>query len=275
MEDKLDLPLNLPGWLQRPVKSLLGLGRFEEIYARARAGVNEKLSAPEFCKRALDVVGVKFELPLVMLSQFRKIQEPLIIFSNHPFGIVDGMVMVNLLHEICPDFKWIGNAMLQSVPELRAPLIPVEITGPANAGANIGAMRTAIQHLKGGGVLGMFPAGEVSNFQKWTSREAVDTVWSNHLARLMMSSHATAIPVYFSGRNSLLFQYASLISPKARIAILAWEMTRFKGPVRFTIGSPIPHSEVAGLPSAKALTLYLRERCYKLKNYTHEEPGRF
>jgi putative hemolysin len=267
MENFLNFDLGLPRWVDGLAKRALGLRQIELIYDQSRSRQEPPLTPAQFCRKALEVLSVPFELPDDKLAELRQLQGPLIFVANHPFGAVEALVLMILLEEIRADFKLIGNSILEALPELAPALISVNILGATpNPRANVSGMRQAFRHLALGGVLGMFPAGQVSSFESWTSKKALDVHWTPHLARLIQKSEATVVPVFFEGRNSLLFQYVGLAVPELRVALLAREMLRHKKSIKFRVGDPIPHSALSSLGAPEKISAHLRARSYDLQS---------
>jgi putative hemolysin len=168
-----------------------------------------------------------------------------------------------------PDVKILANHLLRRVPELQDHALFVDPFGGAAATArNLGAMRGALRHLRAGGAIVVFPAGEVSALNL-ASGEIADPGWSPTVARLIRSSGATALPVFFAGRNSALFQCAGLIHRRSRTLLLSRELLRQRGRrVSVSIGHPIPPARIAKTTTDEELSAYLRVRTYVLGGRT-------
>src|SRR5215467_16048288 len=87
-----------------------------------------------------------------------------LVVANHPFGILDGAVLGALLTRIRNDVKILTNYLLAAVEEVRELCIYLDpFARPSSHRVNAGGLRQAVNHLKNGGLLAMFPAGEVSH----------------------------------------------------------------------------------------------------------------
>lgn len=268
MQTQLKIDLGLPPLLNTMAKTLLGLGRLEAIHKTVSKNSAALSTAGEFSQRVLRELGVSFEFPEEQIARLRDLRQsgtPLMLVANHPLGAIEALILLAILEKISPEFKIIANSILETIPELKSCLISVNILGKKpDPRKNLQGMRQAVEHLRAGGVLGMFPAGQVSSFENWKSTTVSDIKWSSHLGRIVKSSGAAVVPLYFEGRNSLLFQYVSLTVPELRVALLAREMLSHRKPVQFQMGAPIGFKTLEGCGEPEAITRFLRQSCEKL-----------
>jgi putative hemolysin len=175
-----------------------------------------------------------------------------VVVANHPFGVLDGAVLDVVLSRVRSDAKIMTNFLLAGLPELESHCIFVDpFRTQKSADRNRRALREAHAWLKQGGMLAVFPAGEVSH---WRLPEGAiaDRQWSDVAARLIRSTKATALPVYFCGRNSVGFQLLGLIHPRLRTAFLLQEFLQKQGSkVEIRIGSAIPSESIASLSNSR------------------------
>jgi putative hemolysin len=190
---------------------------------------------------------------------------PVLVVANHPFGILDGAILGALLLRIRFDVKILTNYLVASIGELAKHCIHVDpFDRPESRRVNIAGLRQAISHLKGGGMLAMFPAGEVSHWQ-FRHGEVTDPDWNTDTARLARLSGASVLPVLFEGRNSVSFHALGLIHPKLRTIQLPKEFLNKVGKeIRIAIGTPVPVERIRRIPSDPQATSYLRWRTYLL-----------
>src|SRR3984885_6040970 len=191
---------------------------------------------------------------------------PVVVVANHPYGMLDGAVLTVLLTRVRPDVKVLTNFLLSDVPELQQHCIFVDPFQSDQSGeSNRRALRQALAWLRQGGMLAMFPAGEVSHWQMPPAHIA-DSEWNETAARLIRKSGAAALPVYFCGHNSVGFQLLSMIHPKLRSAFLLQEFLQQEGKtVQVRVGSEISSDAVSAMPSDREATEYLRWRTYLLE----------
>jgi putative hemolysin len=188
---------------------------------------------------------------------------PLIVVANHPFGGVEGLLLASLLRRRRPDVKIMANRLLGHIPSLRELFILVNpFGGDAAARSNTAPLKEALRWLAAGGVLGVFPAGEVSHFDVQRG-EISDPAWSDTVARIASHSGASVLPVFIEGCNGPLFQLMGLLHPRLRTARLPHEFAnKCDTTVTMRIGHVISPARVRQFKTPGDLIAYLRIRTY-------------
>lgn len=193
---------------------------------------------------------------------------PLVIVANHPFGIVEGPVLGAMLDGIREDVLFVTNSLLAELPELAPRILAVDPFGGASH-QNAAVVRRALQHLRAGGALVVFPAGQVSAIRP-SQGGVADAEWQPMAARLAMKARAQVVPVFFEGRNRAAFQLAGLVHPALRTMLLPTEMlARRKRAVRVAVGEPLAGEKYR---DAEQLTAHLRRRTYALRSVLRQAP---
>lgn len=184
--------------------------------------------------------------------------------ANHPYGAIDGLALIDVLRRVRPDVKVMANFMLQQLEPLKDRFIGVNPFEELKSRSSFQGMRQAMEHLSGGGALGIFPAGEVSSYR--TELNAVaDPRWKPPVIKLIKNAGVPVVPVWFDGANSFIFQMLGMIHPDLRTMALPSEMLRMRGKrVRLRIGKPISPKELSAFGSVEELTRYLRAKTYAL-----------
>ncbi|WP_449242446.1 lysophospholipid acyltransferase family protein [Desulfovibrio sp.] len=260
-------------FVKRPVSRMLRLKTLNRLYSVA---VNPACSAeddPRFVSRALDTLGVVRRVDPADLARVPA-EGPLIVVANHPYGVVEGLALLELRGSVRPDVKVMANFLLGLVPEMRDQLIGVDPFGaPGAAGRSLAGLKQAIRWVRDGHVLAVFPAGEVASL-KLTKFLVADPDWHPGVAGIVRSTKAPVLPVFFRGRNSNLFQAAGLVHPRLRTAMLPRETVKLrKGEVEAAVGRVLPFDKLEGFATNREMIDYLRFRTYLLKRRggKHEE----
>lgn len=191
---------------------------------------------------------------------------PLILIANHPYGILDGLMMGYILSQTRGDFRILAHQVFRKAEDLSRVILPISFDGSKEAVAlNLATRKTALDYLGQGGAIGIFPGGTVSTSAKPFSRP-MDPGWRGFTARMIAKSEATVVPVYFDGHTSRLFQLASHLHVTLRMGLLLKEFRkRMDTPVRVVVGDSIPRSTLAvHAGDTKSLMAFLRARTYVL-----------
>ena len=224
-----------------------------------RAG--ESFFAAAVRRLALDV-----QFDAARLARMPK-QGPVVVVANHPYGVLDGIVISWMVQQIRSDFLILTNAVLLRAPELSEYVLAVDFAGTPEAMAtNIGSRSRARDHLAKGGVVIVFPAGGVSTApDRLGRRPAVDSPWQPFTAQLIQRSKATVMPFCFSGQNSRLFQIASHLSLTLRLSLIFREVrNRIGTSLPVAIGDPIPYALLSHIKDRQELSDELMKRTYAL-----------
>ncbi len=241
------------------VQKLLPMNRIRELYQRAQQPVNRSL-----LENLLTEMRVDYQVAEADLARIPT-QGPVVVASNHPFGILDGVIVGALLSRVREDVKVLTNFLLAGIPELHEHCIFVDPFGSKSATPhNRRALAEAVRWLRAGGMLAVFPAGEVSHFQL-PKMNVDDPEWSAIPARLACMTEADVLPLYINGRNSVPFQAMGLLHPKLRTAWLLNEfLQQTDRSVSLRIGSTIAAESLRQAGPEQQATDYLRWRTYLL-----------
>lgn len=257
---------NLPGRLTlHAIKKALGLD-----YLAIKYDTLPTVTSPhDFVQQSFATLGLSYE---ILSGSIHNIPQmgPTIVVANHPFGAIEGMLMVELLLQRRNDVRIIANSFLKRVPELSELFIGVNPYGTKNSTKeNFSAMRDGLRWLQQGGVLVMFPAGDVSSIQ-FKDMAINDGTWDSSVARLAMRTEATIVPMHFEGYNSMTFYLASLLHPILKTALLARQLINKRGKIiGLHIGKSIGFERIRKLKSDTERAAYMRLRSYLLARKTN------
>jgi len=249
----------------QPLMRVLGLTHLNSMYDEIH---NE--SPEDFIEKLLAKLGVRVLLDESELKHIPKTGR-FITVSNHPFGGLDGLLLMRHLRARRPDFRVMANFLLQRFEPIKDLFIPVN---PFDSGKSqsFSGLRQAFTHLNNEGGLGIFPAGEVSAFALGR-RGITDRQWQKPALRLIERAEAPVIPIYFHGSNSALFHILGLLHPTLRTLQLPNELLKSKKrEVRMRIGRPVSLEEVQSFQNTERMGRYLRARTYSLGSALRVQP---
>lgn len=194
---------------------------------------------------------------------------PLMVIANHPFGVLDGIVISQLIGKVRPDFKILTNAVLYRAEEIRPFLLPIDFSPTKEAlETNIKSRAQARDHLVAGNCVVVFPAGGIATSKSPFRGPAVDAEWGTFAAGMIHQAKAPVAPVFFAGQNSRLFQMASHMSMTLRLSLVFKEVhDRIGSDLPVRVGRVIPYEELAPHKDRKALMKVLRERTLELGHH--------
>ena len=228
----------------------------------------EKMGIPvgqPFWKQALDLLGINL---LTKQSEISKIpiKGSLVITANHPHGLVDGMVLAELIGKVRTDYKILTRSLLTGVKQIDQFMIPVPFDHEENALKKSLEMRkSAMDHLENGGVVVIFPSGKVASSETMFG-DVVEGDWNPFTAKLIQKSGANVVPIFFPGSNSRIYQIANQISATLRQGLLIYEVVHaMNKPQKPLVGSLIKQDEISVWKSdPRGFMRWLRERTLSL-----------
>jgi putative hemolysin len=236
------------------------------LVRRASGYERDLLAGRNFWDVMVSRMGIRVEVVSGCLDDMPR-GGPLVVVSNHPYGILDGLVMGWILaHVRGSDFRILAHTVFRKAAELDQVVLPIDFAETdAAVRGNIETRKAALRHLAEGGAIGIFPGGTVSTAPKPFGR-AMDPTWRGFTAKMISRSGAAVVPVYFDGANSRLFQVASHLHYTLRMALLMREFrAKARAPVRIAIGPPISTTDLAAYRNdPKAMMDFLRRRTYAL-----------
>ncbi|WP_370315951.1 lysophospholipid acyltransferase family protein [Roseivivax marinus] len=213
-----------------------------------------------FWAQALSIMGIALETPEDQIARIPR-EGPVVLVANHPHGLVDGMVLAELIGRVRRDYKILTRSLLTGVREVERFMIPVPFQHEIDAKEQgLEMRRRAMGHLQDGGLVALFPSGVVAASERWFG-PAVEAAWNPFTANLIQRSGATVLPVHFPGQNSRAYQVANRLSATFRQGLLIHEVVaacnRPQAPV---IGAPIGPDEIRGMGlGGRDLVARLRE----------------
>ena len=238
---------------------VLRLNKLNDLYS-----ANCEKTGVEFINGLIDDLGIKFEFDEEELKRI-PLDGSFISVSNHPFGGIDGILLIKLLSDVRPDFKVMANFILQKIEPLKDCFLGVNPFENRKAVASsMGGIKEALRHMSDGSPLGIFPAGEVSAYQS-ESKNITDKQWQPSILKLIKKAEVPVIPIHFQGSNSLIFYLMGMIHPILRTVKLPSELLNKKNKtIRIRIGNPISLKDQKGFTDINQYGRFLRAKTYML-----------
>ncbi len=236
---------------------LLGLRRIEQLYIKT---VTDPKPG-DFMDQLLAVLDVSYEVSESDPSRIPR-TGAVVVVANQGFGSLEGILLMSLLRSVRPDVKVMANYWLARIPQIKDDCIFVN---PFDQGTtsrmNFMAMKEALKWLKAGGMLLVFPSGEVAHYEL-RARAVVESRWSSAIAGLIRHTAAPVLPAFLEGTNSWLFHAAGLVHPRLRTVLLPRELlNKQHRKFRIHIGNAIDFRK---LEKKADMMAYLRMRTYNL-----------
>ena len=237
----------------------LKLGKINRLFDGAADYQNR-----EFADHLLENMNVNIKVDPEQLASIPK-EGGFVVVSNHPFGGIEGVMLLSAIAKVRPDFKIMANFILSHIPNLKDCFFSVNpFEKNPEWKSSVGGIKGAIQHLAAGHGLGVFPAGEVSRYHGHDFPE--DLPWAPSIARIIKNANVPVIPVFWEGRNSKLFYAVDRIHPMLGTARLTRELAnKHDQTIVFQVGKPIAPAEIATYEKPVDLAAYLRSRSYALE----------
>jgi putative hemolysin len=243
------------------LEKAIGLGELNEIYKNACQLPDDEC----FCERLLKVMNIELDIKEGALESIPT-EGPVLVTSNHPFGGIDGIILLACLRRNRKDVKAMVNYMLSVIPEMREMFIYVDpFISKSAVKTNLRPMRECMTWLKEGHLLFVFPSGEVSSYDK-AQKIIRDPDWNTGIATLARKTNATVMPMFVKGSNTKLFNLAGMIHPRLRTILLPRQLIKmYNEKITIEIGSPvIPKEMKESFKTSKDLLQYIRLRTYIL-----------
>lgn len=240
------------------VMYIMQLNKINKLYSEVYSE-----DAENFLDQLIDALGVTIQINEEDLQKIPK-DGAFITVSNHPFGGLDGIILIKLLSKIRPDYKVMANFLLKKIVPIKDYFLGVNPFEGRKDISSAGGLKEALRHLTEGKPLGLFPAGEVSAYHA-DSNTIEDKEWSVSVLKLIRKANVPVIPIYFKGSNSLLFQVLGMIHPMLRTVKLPSELLNKKNRViKLRIGGAISVGTQNSFSDIRQYGKFLRAKTYLL-----------
>ena len=247
----------MPG-LASILMEVMKINEVNKVFEKA-----EHLTGTSFIDKILQVIGITVEFDEAELKNIPK-QGAFITIANHPYGGIEGLILLKIMCMMRPDSKLMANFLLKKIPNLSEYFIAVNPFETIEHSSSISGIKQTLELLRSGTPIGIFPAGEVSTF-KVDTQQITDRIWHPVVGKLISKANVPVVPIYFHGNNGLLFNLLSYIHPALRTAKLPSELFNKRGrTIKLRIGKPILPSDLNYQQNAAKLLDFLRAKTYAL-----------
>ncbi len=260
--------LKMPG-LAAFLMEVMRINQVNSLFAEA-----QPKQGIEFIDAILKGCGVEIEFNEKDLRHIPR-KGSFIAIANHPYGGIEGLVLLKMLLMVRPDAKLMANFILKKIPNLSEYFIAVNPFENVEHTSSISGIKNTLQLLADGTPIGIFPAGEVSTF-KIDKQQVTDRLWHPVVGKIIAKSKVPVVPIYFHGNNGLLFNLLSLIHPTLRTAKLPSELFNKQGHIiKLRIGKRIEVQDIPDAGNATKLLNFLRAKTYALGTGLEDEKRLF
>ncbi len=254
---------NLHGYggefIAKRVMTQLKMDKINDLYDDLK-----ETSGTQFLNQIFENLNIQIEIPEGELSRIPK-TGAFIVVSNHPYGGLDGLILLKIIQSVRPDFKIMANHLLKKIDPLSDSFLAVNPfeRRRSNISSYDGVKRT-IEHLANEGGVGIFPSGEVSKFQL-RQQSITDKEWKKSVMKLIRKAEVPVVPIYFHGSNSTMFQILSLFHENLQTAQLPLELLKKKNKIiKMRIGKSISIDKQRKFKDTNEFGRYLRDKTYYL-----------
>ncbi|WP_462264503.1 lysophospholipid acyltransferase family protein [Mucilaginibacter sp.] len=249
--------LKMPG-LAALLMEVMKINDINKVFeqAQTRQGV-------DFIDAVLKIIGVEIEFDEDELKNLPSAGS-FVAIANHPYGGVEGLVLLKILCMVRPEAKLMANFILKKIPNLSEYFVAVNPFENIEHSSSISGIKTTLELLASGTPIGIFPAGEVSAFQL-DKQQVTDKMWHPVVGKLIARAKVPVVPVYFHGNNGILFNLLGFIHPALRTAKLPSEFLNKHGQtIKLRIGKPIQVKNIPDAGNPARLLSFLRAKTYAL-----------
>ncbi len=249
-------------WLLMKVTRISAINSFYDTIAH--------LDCEAYAQAILEHYEIDFDIPEEDFKRLPK-DGSYITISNHPLGGIDGILLMRLMLPIRKDYKIMANFLLERMAPLAPYILPVNpFEEHKGARSSIAGFKKALQHIRDGHPLGIFPAGEVSTHKD--GKLIVDRPWEEAALKLIKKAQVPVVPIYFHGKNSKLFYRLSRWNPIFRTAMIPSQvLSQRNRPLKVRIGQPISVQTQNEQENLEDFTDLLRRKTYILSNAFQKE----
>lgn len=229
---------------------------------------NASTPGPQFVHGLLNDLDIKLNIDNAQVLDNLP-QGAFVTVSNHHFGALDGIILINLIASRRPEYKVMVNMFLNYIWAMRPNFIAVDAMAsddPKKKAVSMAGIREVIKNVRAGKPVGFFPAGAVGKVN-WHGR-LKDREWQPTVIQLIEKLKVPVVPIFFHGSQSWWFNFLGVTCWQLRTFRHPAEVFRKKGSTfHITVGDPISVEEqLRHMGSEKEFGDFLRNETYKLRD---------
>ena len=197
------------------------ISKVDEIKSLYKINYEDLKESSNFWKKTLDILNIDYYAENI--TNIPKTGSAIVV-ANHPFGLLDGLIICSIICDIRKDYKILINEEVSQIDQIREYLLPIKFSSvTADIKKNIITKKKAIEHLNSNGILITFPSGEVAT-SSLIFNEANEREWKPLIGSIINKTKADIVPVRFFGKNSLFFHTIGFINNKLRRVLFIREL---------------------------------------------------
>lgn len=241
----------------------ISLDKVNDIHAH-----NATTPGPQFVHGLLNDLDIKLRIDNEQVLDHLP-EGAFVTVSNHHFGALDGIILINLIASRRPEYKVMVNMVLNYIWAMRPNFIAVDAMAsddPKKKAVSMAGIREVIKNVRAGKPVGFFPAGAVGKVN-WRGR-LQDREWQPTVIQLIEKLKVPVVPIFFHGSQSWWFNFLGVVCWQLRTFRHPAEVFRKKGSTfHITIGEPISVEEqMRHMGSEKEFNDFIRHETYKLRD---------
>lgn len=191
-----------------------------------------------------------------------------VIVANRPYGILDGLLMIDMVCRVRQDVRFMGNMLLSYIEPLRDFFMADGQSDLPSSGFennNYSNVRRSLEFVQNGGCMIVFPSANVSTHQTMFGHTQ-DGDWSDSMIKFVRNCRVPVVPVFIEGQNSKLYHWTNKIHSAMASAMLIKEFFRIQDvEVNVRVANPIPVALQERMVSIDVFKHFVRANVYLLK----------
>lgn len=205
----------------------------------------------------------------VLAEDLQKIplQGAFAVVANHPFGVVDALLLLKIIKSIRADFMLADNGILKNILPASEHIIHMHpLEKEISTGHSFSGVNEVFKNFENGNAVGFFPSESPSFFQP-ENNTFEDGVWNHKIVKIIQTAEVPVLPIYFEGNYNKLYHVAeNFFAGLKKIKFPSEILQQKESLIKVRIGAPIPLKQLKQFGSTNKLARFLRAKTYGLKS---------